>query len=645
MKRKERLQYQVLTAVVAGIVSVSTWGGQYGIAQAAEGEETSTDKQTVAMADYGDEDVVVTAAAMPTKIAATPANVTVITAQEIEDNHYQDMAEALEHVNGVTVVKLGGDNSHYVELNGDERVVVLLNGRRLNQDQGSVHGRASVDLNMIPTMANIERIEVIKGGASALYGSDAVGGVINIITKKHYDAEKFNLDVNTGSWKTRNYNLSYEGTHGDFSWFVYGGLQKQGYKSFKFNGKDYSSDQTDGNSRFSLQLNRRINDRSSVDVDFNHSQIEGYVQAFNGTGFGLRNPFESNYNNVSATYNFKEGTAAPGFIKVYHNYQWIDNYGSFNTTTNGVAYQNGWQLDDKNVLIAGAEWRDSNSDNVGGGGYKGANINTKAIYIQDTYTISDKWNIVPGLRLDNHSSFGNHWTPKIAVNFTPDAKTQLFASWSRIFKAPTADDMYYNSWGYVGNPNLLPETGYTESIGINYKFTPKTSLSATYFKSEIHNKIDWINGPGWSGHKANNVEEKKQGLELLYKQKIDDNWSYDVGYTYLQRRTAINTSTIGFVDDTTLLQPNGYKFGVNFKKNQWKANLYGRYASGLDKASFNDSGFHVWDFNVSYDFNPDTTVYLKVNNIFNNEYYVRSGKGTYYPGTGRFIQVGLNVKF
>ena len=79
--------------------------------------------------------------------------------------------------------------------------------------------------------------------------------------------------------------------------------------------------------------------------------------------------------------------------------------------------------------------------------------------MQDTWKFAKKWTLVPGMRMDNHSMFGTHWSPKIAINYLADADTQVYASWGRVFKAPTADDLYYNNYGCVGNPNLRPETG------------------------------------------------------------------------------------------------------------------------------------------------------------------------------------------
>lgn len=108
-------------------------------------------------------DMVVTAERMPSQRMSTPADVTVITAKQIEDNHYQTVGEALANVNGVVVTNGNANGDSEVVINGDQRVVVLVDGQRLNNDQGSMT-RASVSLGMLPSVKNIERIEVVKGG-------------------------------------------------------------------------------------------------------------------------------------------------------------------------------------------------------------------------------------------------------------------------------------------------------------------------------------------------------------------------------------------------------------------------------------------------------------------------------------------------
>ena len=136
--------------------------------------------------EFSLDEYVVTAARTETKLVDTPANISVVDAQTIEERHYQNVAETLKDVPGVTVLDSGiGTAEKAIKLNGDERVLVLVDGRRVSTDMGLTNSsRANFDTNQLPDVGIIERIEVLKGAGGALYGSDAVGGVINIITKK-----------------------------------------------------------------------------------------------------------------------------------------------------------------------------------------------------------------------------------------------------------------------------------------------------------------------------------------------------------------------------------------------------------------------------------------------------------------------------
>lgn len=166
-EKVQSLRNAVMVSLLAGTTVV--WGGT---AFAAE------DLQEFAL-----DDMVVTASRVPTQKVDTPANINVITREEIADQNYASASDALRAIPGVNVLGSGAKGSSMgqdkILLNGDERVLVLVDGRRMNLGSS---GNSSAD--WLPPVNAIERIEVLKGGGSALYGTDAVGGVINVIMKK-----------------------------------------------------------------------------------------------------------------------------------------------------------------------------------------------------------------------------------------------------------------------------------------------------------------------------------------------------------------------------------------------------------------------------------------------------------------------------
>lgn len=632
--RKMNEKKIILTAMICSTLVLGTSF----TAQASEAEETAFDT------------VVVTANRVPTKVSETAANVTVVTAEDIEKNHYSDMEEVLRHVNGVIVTGNGVGTQGTVRINGDERVVIMIDGRRVNNDMGTGVGRASVDLKTLGSLENIERIEIVKGATSSLYGSDAIGGAINIITKKGDGETKSTLDMNMGSWGTRNYTLTNQGSENGLSWFITAGKSERDYFKYKntTDQKVKMPNSAYNNDDLSVRLDKKIDEESSVTLNVEHSSIDSgqynstsYLAA---TGSMLRLK-----NNWAMTYHFNEDTAMPGYLRYYSNYMSTDFSGAYDTKSKGIEWQNGWQLDENNRLVAGLEWKESSSMNVASG-YQDSKINNKAVYVEDTMKIDDRWSIVPGIRYDNHNKFGGHTSPKISANYKMDDTSNMYASWAKVFNAPNTDDLYYNNttWGIYGNPNLNPETGHVVNVGVNKSFDEKTKVNLNYFYSDLDNAIVWLYDNSWNARPFNMGNQKKHGLELSLEKLIDDVWSYDIGYSYLKTETNfVNWSSVGdnFVDRSNS-QPNGYRMGIHYHKAAWQANVLGTAATGRSTTYFTDHNYWLWDANVSYQVSDAMTAYFKVNNITNEAYevYGSSTVGN-YPMPGRNFQMGIKYTF
>ncbi len=645
---KERAAMRRLTGA---ILATAVFGCAMGSVYAAE-ETTAAAEEKVAAAaeepidEYTLSETVVTAERIPTERMETPANISVITDKDIAANHYVDISEALSQVNGVTISHQGSFDG--IALNGDERVVVMVDGRRLNNDQGLATGEGRVDLKMIPTLKNIARIEILKGGASALYGSDAVGGVVNIITKRGSKKPETTLDVNMGSWGTYNYEVATQGSDNDFSWFVSGGIQKQNHVRYKMHGESANAPKSDkDDNSFALRLDQNLDKSSSVRLNFEHkTKHDGtYYNAVNkGTGDKKR---EELFNNFAVSYQFKEDKKTPGYVRFFNNYRsTVYGTSNFNTRLFGIDYQNGWEFGEHTV-VAGAEWHESRSANAGSG-YEGEKLRDIAAYVQDTWKIGDKWSLVPGVRFDNQNLYGSHWSPKVAVNYRANKKTQLYASWGRVFQAPKADDLFTYlvgpGWGTIGNKDLKPETGHTETIGFNYQVDDDTRIGFSVFQSQLHDAIDWGMRPDGIWTAVNVNKEKRRGLELTFNRRISLLWDIDLGYSYTSIQKSDANGDLGYYANNK--NPNSYHIGLKYHQGPWKAGLYGNFKSGIDETNFLSRHVALVDLNVSYDVNDATTIYFKALNLFNQEYSEYQGNyGKYYPGNCRFFQLGITYTF
>lgn len=629
---KKSIRMAVTAALTFGALSVG--GGQ----TYAADQDLSADEHSLG-------ETVVTATRTPIAVRQAPANVAVITAQEIEQNHYRSVSEALEHINGVVVDRASGEE--YIRLNGDDRVVVMVDGMRLNNDQGVVNGRAGVDLRMIPSVKNIKRIEVVKGGGSALYGSDAIGGVVNIITKRATKAQT-EVDLRTGSWGSHSYELSHMGTDGTLSWQLTAGIDRSSNMKYKgTDGETHRMPSSDyANNSLSLRLDHRMDNRNSLTFSVMHRTID----ANSYYNFAPSSHHDAIYNTVSASYNFKEGTDTPGYLRYFGNFKSVDFSGKYDTRVQGGEYQNGWKLGKDHTVVAGVEWRQSHSTNAPSG-YSNKKITNEAVYVQDTIRLGDKWSLVPGVRLDHHSKFGTHSSPKFAVNYNADKKTRVYASWGRVYKAPTADDLfYYSTWTYglmhggtYGNPNLRPESGHTESLGISHEFDDRTYLSVDFFQSKLNDAIHWYSTDGSNYYATNIAHEKKRGMEILFKKKVDAHWSYDLGYSYTHTETKDDYNHTASHYLNHINQPNGGRIGVHYDNGRWHANLIGTMASGLSEYYYGRSRYAAFELNAGYDFTEGGTIYARLRNATNQAYSSYSSYRN--PQPARYAEVGVRYQF
>ena len=506
-------------------------------------------------------------------VESRQSNTTIITAKEMDEHRDTSVQQALQRVTGVTVNEMVPGISSYVKLNGDDRVLILVDGQSLANAQGSGYGRGSVDLANLPGVGSIERIEVTKGSGSVRYGSGAVGGVINIVTKKG-DRKESSLDAYTGSWGMHGYTLSNSGRSGKTSWLISGDMERRQYYAFP---GGINADKSRGDiarKSLSLRLDQDLTDDTSLTFKAYHQDYHGHGSTFlasyssslpkalqkerlSGWYLSANKPIERLINNYSLTYNFKKNEAQPGFLRYFNDYQrthWTNHYF---TRTQGVEWQNHWQVGSHH-LTAGAEWTEDMGTN-----YEANYIDKKrhnlAFYAEDAMNFG-KWTVTPGLRLDDNSTYGVHQTPRLAVNYKASDDFNVYASWSRVFSPPRLNDQFYvtTSRGKItamGNEDLQPETGYTQTLGFQYRMGPKTLLEGSVFHSDLENVIRW-NRAVTPREPENLNEEDKRGFELSLKQTINDKWDYELGYSYIH--TQVDTGDgLGF--DETYNQPNGYR--------------------------------------------------------------------------------------
>lgn len=576
-------------------------------------------------------------------IPPSQSNTTVITAENMEAHQDTTVQQALQRVTGVTVNEMVPGISSYVKLNGDDRVLILVDGQSLANAQGSGYGRGSVDLASLPGIGAIDHIEVTKGSGSIRYGSGAVGGVINIVTKKGDRRESF-LDAYTGSWGMHGYTLTDSGRAGATSWLVSGSLEQREYYAFPHGANTDHSRGDIAKKSLSLRLDQDLTDQTSLTVKAYHQDYHGHGSTYKADPAGwyltANKPIDRLVNDYSVTYHFKKQTAQPGFLRYFNDYQrtyWSNHYF---TRTQGLEWQDNWQLDSHQHVTAGAEWTEDMGTNYEAN-YIDKKRHNQAFYAEDALTFG-KFTVTPGLRWDRNSTFGSHQTPRLAMNYKANDAFNVYASWGRVFSPPRLNDQFYMTTfrGKItsqGNENLQPEEGYTETLGFQYQAGPKTVLEGSVFHSNLQHVIRWNRAV--MPHEAENLdEEDKRGFELTWKQKVNDKWDYEGGYSYI--RTKVDKGA-GLTFDTTYNQPNGYHAGIHYHSGKWQAGADMTAGTGRNDTYYRNNSYVVWNVSASYSPDAATTMYVKVNNLNDEAYDLYHN----YPAAGRNWQVGVKKKF
>ena len=641
MKNVQSLRNAVMVSLLAGTTLV--WG--------------STAFAQEDLQEFALEDMVVTASRVPTQKVDTPADISVITKEEIADQNYASASDALRAIPGVNVLGSGAKGSSMgqdkILLNGDDRVLVLVDGRRMNLGSS---GNSSAD--WLPPVNAIERIEVLKGGGSALYGTDAVGGVINVIMKKGSDiGNHVTVKAAGGSWNAEQYAISASGsTDSGLGLIVSATKERRGEYKFKnANGKS----QLLKNSGYDdtgviVKLDQKVGEDNRIGVNFEHINAEG-GSPFGFSKWGTTDSHKRISNNVALRYDWNESSDEKGYVQVYKNYQHAhfrspsaSNQSNFTDSTVGFEAQQNFKFSETDELTVGMEYYKTTVDNTAL--YTGErDINNKAIFAENRWEFAPSWQLNTGLRYDHHSKYGSEVTPKVALNKKFDENSNAYLSWGRVFNAPTTDDLFWyqpGAYPTYGDPDLKPEKGYVWTFGGNTKLNEKTSLSASVFYSKITDAIDWdyTSVPNYT--LAVNVnKEKRRGLELSLNHDFDDNLSAYASYTYVQVK---QDKGYGFAKDLTT-KPNIYRAGLKYKNADWLFTLNANAVTGQSEKNFVDSSYFTLDLGAQYKINDNAKLFINGYNLTNARYaefggLYKNGEAK-YPMAGRSFIIGAEYTF
>ena len=632
-----------------------------GCAGAAAAEEAvvngAQDEQAIeaqaSMQEFSMEEYVVTASRMPTKISETAAHVTVIDQAVIEQKSIKSVAEALIDA-GVEVYYEGGSvgDTGGIILNGDNRIIVLVNGRKINVEQRLEQNNLGYNLGMLPSVDSIEKIEIVRGAASSMYGGAAVGGVINIITRKGAE-NKTTAYSEFGSWNSRKYGITTGGSTG-----------KDGKTSYMINAGrwtqdhyEYKEHQTGDvvkmpNSKFernnaSVRIDHDLGKDRMLTFYYDHlDEKAGSPIAKPGTigysAFGY--PYDRhdaaafrdiNQDNVALAYRWKQGEDITNNFQIYrNNYRlnwymgwYMGDYMSISRYTDkeyGVEWNQSRPLGKNNRIVGGFDWKMSEIDDRSAP-YPENKLRTLGVYLEDHWNFAPTWTLTGGFRHDDANKYDSENTVRFSLNKEINNRSNAFLSWGQFFRAPNAIT-FFRGWDpmYLPNPNLKPETGDTFTLGYNTVLPGGTKIQASLFKTDVENALVWeypndlITGETTSY--LNNIpKQNKRGLDLRINHPLSDAWDMVLGYSYLRVKQD-RQNGLGEQYDIANSNPNYYQAGFNYHQDAWNVNIMGRGATGRSQEAYSSKRYWVLDISASYQVNEDIKAYAKVFNLTNRAY-------------------------
>ncbi len=613
------------------------------------------------------EKVVVTATRVETPIGEVASSITFISSQEIERKQKATVLEVLKGLPGLDVVQnggVGGTTSIFIRGANSEHTLVMIDGVEVNDP---ISPGRSYDFAHL-TVDNIERIEILRGPQSTLYGSDAIGGVIHIITKKGEGKPKFNFSAEGGSFTTFRETA---GVSGGNKWVKYSlGLSRLDTDGISAAGKKYGNYERDGYKNTSLSSRLGFTPMENFNVDFFLRYINAESELDNFGGVGGDDP---NHIQRSKQFFFKTQAGLSLFDRVWtqklgfginDHYRDIKNKkdpqhpfdfekGYYDGQLFKLDWQHHLRIHKTNALTFGFEYEEEEGkskyywESLWGPGqsiFPKKTADIKGYYIQDEIKLWDRLFATLGIRIDDHSRFGTETTYRIAPAYlVKETNTKIKGTFGTGFKAPSLYQLFAPAtlWGPIGNKNLKPEKSKGWDFGVEQELLKKrVVLGATYFRNDFKDLIQFDWGQGY----VNIAKAKTEGVELFASAKPIDDLTLRINYTYTDTQDKTT-------DEALIRRPkNKIGFDLNYRfLNNGNVNLGVVYVGKRDDLDFSTSPsrrvkldqYALVNLAVSYDITKNFQLFGRVENLLDKEYEEAKGFGT--PGLSFFG--GMKLSF
>ncbi|MEO8664988.1 MAG: TonB-dependent receptor [Ignavibacteria bacterium] len=591
----------------------------------------------------------------------SPTKVQLIDRTAIRDKNGETLSDVLQIAGGVYVKSYGGNYSlNTVSMNGlgSEHTLILLNGFKLNSSQNN-----QLDLNSI-SKDNIEEIEVLNNGSSSIYGSEAIGGVINIITKNNsLNDLSLKLNGQIGSYDQRKIYVGFEKTLKDVSIGINYSNESSlnNYKYYFDTGAEYLLKERANSdydvSVYSADISYNDHKNSLIKYYFSYTdQFRNIPGIETGSAPSPSDQRDKNWNNVLS---FDRAFNSELSFKSQINFQ--NNLSHYFDGMSTSYYKNTFMSNTSQLNITGKKYEFVT-------GYEASYSNLKSnetqdlaeriqpsVFLVSQVSIGGAFKVFPSVRYDYISDIRkNVVSGKLGLNFKPfkDQQLNLKASAGNNYAAPTFNELY---WKDLGNKNLKPEKSLNADIGAIYNFNLFTynTIEMTYSYTNAADKIVWspnssgLYTPKNIGKSSSNVILIDLSIQKIFSDQLSANVNLNYSYTSSLKKSKIYEGDPTFDKQIFYIPTNMAKCNLNLKYGGTGLNLYYTY-TGKRFTNFENTDHlppvNLIDGNIYKDFNfkeLKAVIKFEMNNILNESYQIISG----YPMPLRNVKLVLSIEY
>lgn len=650
--------------------------------------------------------MVVTASGFEQEIRDASANISIVTQETLQKEQINNLGDAVKHIEGISITG-SNSNSTDISIRGlpGQYTLILIDGKRQSTWDSRPNGNGGFESGFMPPVSMIERIEVVQGPMSSLYGSDAVGGVINVITKNAENDWHGNIALDSTLQEKSKYgdrnkeSVSVSGALIEDKLFLqaYGKHDKRDEDTFKTG--QFGNNNWDVGTKLTFKPSENQNIKLDIGRD---SQTRTYSSNKSSTTLDQQTKKYTDGSTINTRNHY--GVSYDGYWD-FMSTEWAvyQEKAKRETTTNDI-YANRaptitnsiidgkfvFDLDRQMISVGGQYQHNKLKDDSVTGSKPNSNdvamavsqeqnnsVTQKALFVEDEIRITDDFYSTFGVRMDHHSEYGTHYNPRGYLVYNLNENWTVKGGVAKAYKSPSIREISPN-YGtstnkgaavMYGNPDLNPETAVTEEFSILYENEHQVQGSITFFNTDFKNKIASENTgrldpkTGLQLYKYYNIGKATiRGIETSLAFPILDSLKMHLNYAYIHSErksedgiySATGESMKG--DPLTQTPKNKVNAKLDWQMNEKLSSyIQGTYTgkqiwsdmrNGYGKSARYQSAYTTFDLGASYQLTETVQINGSINNLFNKQLEPTTDQaGDWISIEGRNLWVGLNVGF